>query len=449
MAELLVANARIVYPAAEGFVIDQGWLLARDGLIAGLGTGPAPSEDPQRSGDRVEVDAQGMTLLPGLLNTHMHLYSMYSRGISTGRMSHGFLDILQDLWWRLDRSLLKDACWMSAAFSGMDSLRCGTTTIIDHHASPNYVTGSLSALSDALSQIGLRHVLSYEITDRNGPDGTRAGIEENVRFFDEVHDIRGLASAMVGLHASFTISDETLADLRKAVGSRSVGYHVHVAEGAIDEADSLKKYGKRIINRLGEAGLLGPLSIAVHCVGIDESERRLLSASGTPVAVNTMSNMNNAVGLPAVREMLNAGIKVGIGTDGYTANMFEEFRNTLVGMRHRYEDPAAFWPEVQRAQIETNADIVSRLVGQQVGRLEQGAVADFILVDYTSPTPMTPANAFGHMFFGMSSDLVDTVVVQGKVAVRGHEVLGVDRKNLERESLKVAKSVWEAFDRLA
>ncbi len=449
MAELLVRNARIVYPAADGFVIDQGWLLARDGLIASLGSGDPSSETCRPSADLIEIDAAGMTLLPGLLNTHMHLYSMYSRGISTGRTSHGFLDVLQDLWWRLDRSLLKDACWMSAMFSGMDSLRCGTTTIVDHHASPSYITGSLSTLSEALSRIGLRHVLSYEITDRNGPDGARAGIEENMRFLDEVRGARGLASAMVGLHASFTISDETLAMLHDMVGPRSVGYHVHVAEGAIDEADSLKKYDKRIIERLDDAGLLGPLSIAVHCVGIDESERRLLSASETPVVVNTMSNMNNAVGLPAVKEMLDAGIQVGIGTDGYTANMFEEFRNTLVGLRNRYQDPSAFWPEVQHAQIETNADIVSRLVGRPVGRLEPGATADFILVDYTSPTFMNATNAFGHMFFGMSSDLVDTVVVGGKVVVKKHEVLGVDRKSLERESLKVAKDVWEAFDRLA
>ncbi|MFZ2412914.1 MAG: putative aminohydrolase SsnA [Candidatus Cryosericum sp.] len=448
MPELLVRNARIVYPAADGFVIDRGWLLARDGLIASLGSGDPPSETCQPSADRVEIDAAGMTLLPGFLNTHMHLYSMYSRGISTGRTSRGFLDVLQDLWWRLDRSLLKDACWMSAAFSGMDSLRCGTTTIVDHHASPNFITGSLSTLSDALCRIGLRHVLSYEITDRNGSDGARAGIEENIRFLDEVRGAHGLASAMVGLHASFTISDETLAMLHDMVGSRSVGYHVHVAEGAIDEADSLKKYDKRIIDRLDDAGLLGPLSIAVHCVGIDESERRLLSASGTPVVVNTMSNMNNAVGLPAVKEMLNAGIQVGIGTDGYTANMFEEFRNTLVGLRNRYVDPSAFWSEVQHAQIETNADIVSRLAGRPVGRLEPGATADFILLDYTSPTFINAANAFGHMFFGMSSDLVDTVVVEGKVVVKDHEVLGVDRKSLERESLKVAKDVWEAFDRL-
>jgi putative selenium metabolism protein SsnA len=448
MAEVLVKNARIVYPAMSGFVVDRGWLLARDGVIAGLAAGNVPADIAEQVPGRQEIDAAGMTLLPGLLNTHMHLYSMYSRGISSGRTSHGFLDVLQDLWWRLDRSLLKDACWMSAAFSGMDSLRCGTTTIVDHHASPSYILGSLSTLSDALCKIGLRHVLSYEITDRNGPDGARAGVEENVRFLDEVRGVDGLASAMVGLHASFTVSDGTLTMLHDAVGSRSVGYHVHVAEGAVDEADSVKKYGKRIVNRLDEAGLLGPLSIAVHCVGIDESERQLLSASGTPVVVNTMSNMNNAVGLPAVKEMLSAGIQVGIGTDGYTANMFEEFRNTLVSLRHRYEDPSAFWSEVQRAQIETNADIVSRLVGQPVGRLQPGAAADFILVDYTSPTPINPGNAFGHMFFGMSSALVDTVVVGGKVVVRDHEVLGVDRKDLERESLKVARDVWEAFDRL-
>jgi putative selenium metabolism protein SsnA len=450
MAEILVKNARIVYPATNGFVFDRGWLLARGGVIAGLAAGNVPMDVAQPVPGRQEIDAAGMTLMPGLLNTHMHLYSMYSRGISTGgRASHSFLDVLQNLWWRLDRSLLKDACWMSATFSGMDSLRCGTTTIIDHHASPSYITGSLSTLSDALSKIGLRHVLSYEITDRNGEQGAVAGIEENVRFFDKVQERSGLASGMVGLHASFTISDATLATLREKVGSRNVGYHIHVADGAIDEADSLKKYGKRIVARLGGAGLLGSRSIAVHCVDIDASERELLAKSGTPVVVNTMSNMNNAVGLPGVREMLDAGIQIGIGTDGYTANMFEEFRNTLVGLRHRYEDPAGFWTEVQKAQIETNADIVSRCTGHTVGRLEEGATADFILVDYSSPTPLTSENAFGHMFFGISADLVDTVVVNGNIVVKGHQVPGVDRESLERESRKVAKAVWEAFDQLS
>jgi cytosine/adenosine deaminase-related metal-dependent hydrolase len=300
-----------------------------------------------------------------------------------------------------------------------------------------------------LSKIGLRHVLSYEITDRNGIQGAVAGVDENIRFFDEVREKKGLASGMVGLHASFTVSDATLTTLRERVGSRKVGYHVHVAEGAVDEEDSVEKYGKRIVTRLDDAGLLGPRSIAVHCVGIDASERELLAKSGTPVVVNTMSNMNNAVGLPGVREMLEAGIQVGIGTDGYTANMFEEFRNTLVGLRHRYEDPAGFWTQVQQAQIETNADIVSRCTGCTVGRLEEGAAADFILVDYASPTPLNSENAFGHMFFGMSADLVDTVVVNGNVAVKGHRVLAVDRKVLERESRKVAKAVWEAFDRLS
>jgi len=449
MAELLVRDARIVYPATRGFVVDRGWLLARDGVVSGLAAGDVPVDIARPVAGRQEIDAAGMTLLPGLLNTHMHLYSMYSRGISTGRASHNFLDVLQDLWWRLDRSLLKDACWMSATFSGMDSLRSGTTTIVDHHASPSYITGSLSTLSGVLNKIGLRHVLSYEITDRNGIQGAAAGVDENLRFFDEVTGKGGLASSMVGLHASFTVSDATLATLRERVGSRNVGYHVHVAEGAIDEEDSVEKYGKRIVARLDDAGLLGPRSIAVHCIGIDASERELLAKSGTPVVVNTMSNMNNAVGLPAVREMLEAGIQVGIGTDGYTANMFEEFRNTLVGLRHRYEDPAGFWTQVQKAQIETNADIVSRCTGRTVGRLEEGAAADFILVDYASPTPLSSENAFGHVFFGMSADLVDTVVVNGNVVVKGHQVLAVDREALERESQKVAKAVWEAFDRLS
>jgi len=198
---------------------------------------------------------------------------------------------------------------------------------------------------------------------------------------------------MVGLHASFTLSDATLERLRRAVGSRTPGYHIHVAEGAVDEEDSLERYNKRVVRRLHDAGLLGERSLAVHCVSTDEEERTLLAESHTPVVINTMSNMNNAVGLPAVREMLAAGIEVGIGTDGYTANMFEAFRNTLVALRHKYGDPAGFWNDVQTAQFDTNAEIVTRCTGHHVGRLVQGAAADFMLVDYASPTPFTAENA--------------------------------------------------------
>ncbi|MDO9099284.1 MAG: putative aminohydrolase SsnA [Caldisericota bacterium] len=449
MSDLLIQNARIVYPASDGFVIDRGWLLARDGFIEAIASGDVPSERlltvPK---GYTSIDARGMTLLPGLLNAHMHLYSLYARGISVGRESRDFLEVLRDLWWRLDRSLLKDACWMSAMFSGMDSLRCGTTSIVDHHASPNFVTGSLSTLSDALVALGVRHVLSYEVTDRNGMQQARDGIEENVRFISEVGQQKGLASGMVGLHASFTVSDVTLQALHELVGSRDVGYHLHVAEGAVDEQDSIGRHGKRVVQRLADAGLLGERSLAVHCIGVDASELGILSRTRTPVVINTMSNMNNGVGLPAMRDMVTSNVKVGIGTDGYSANMFEEFRNTLVSMRHRYAEPSGFWSEIQRSQFEHNADIVSHLTGRTVGRLEKGAVADVILLDYASPTPLTAASAFGHVFFGMSADLVDTVIVDGRIVVRDHHVLGVDRTSLEKESMKIAKAVWKTFDGL-
>lgn len=445
MTELLIRNARIAYPGLEGFVVDQGWLLARDGCIAALGSAAIPVPDAGQDAARVELDAAGMTLLPGLVNAHMHLYSLYARGIITGRQSRDFIEVLRDLWWRLDRSLLKDACWMSAVFSGMDSLRSGTTTIIDHHASPNYISGSLSTLSDGLSTIGLRHVLSYEVTDRNGLESAQKGIEENLRFLDHAS---GLGSGMIGLHASFTVSARTMKAIRNAVGSRQVGYHIHVAEGPIDEDDSLKRYGKRVVARLAEAGFLGPRSLAVHCVGVDEFERSLLAQTQTPVVVNAMSNMNNAVGLPGVREMIADGIRVGIGTDGYGASMQEACRNLLVSLRHRYGDPAGFWLDVQRSQVETNPLIASEATGQLLGHLETGAAADLILVDYASPTSMNGENVFGHLFFGMSPDLVDTVIVNGNVVVRHHRVLGIDTVGLERESKKVAMRVWKEFNRL-
>ena len=225
-----------------------------------------------------------------------------------GAPATNFLEILERLWWKLDRALLWDDVRASALICLVDAIRHGCTTLIDHHASPNVIDGSLDIIADAVKETGLRASLCYEVTDRNGLDGARAGIAENVRFIKRCRQERDpQLGASFGLHAALTVSDETLEASRAAVAGLGAGFHIHVAEDKADEDESLRKYGLRVVERRQKFDILGPRSIAVHCVHLDEFEKDILHETWTWVTHQPRSNMNNAVGLPDVAGMLRAG----------------------------------------------------------------------------------------------------------------------------------------------
>lgn len=391
------------------------------------------------------LDARGMVIMPGLINAHAHFYGMYARGLSLkDPPPQTFRQVLERLWWRLDKALDPKAVYFSAALGAAAALRAGCTTVIDHHASPNAILGSLSEVAQAVEQVGLRACLCYEVTDRDGPDRAAMGIAENLRFAAEVQHSAQFR-ALFGLHASFTVGPATMRRAVQEARSLGLGFHIHCAEGPEDGAHSLVHHGRPVAKRLLDEGLLGPQTILAHGVHLSEAEMVLLAETGTAVSHQPHSNLGNAVGFARILHMQERGVPVLLGTDGYTWDMFETMKAAAVLHSHSTGVPGAGVGEFAGVLLRNNAALASRLFGRPVGRLAPGAAADLILVEYHPPTPVTPGNLPWHIQFGMQAAQVHTVMAGGQVVLENRRVLGLDEAEVARAARAHHAEVWERF----
>jgi putative selenium metabolism protein SsnA len=390
------------------------------------------------------IDAKGRLVMPGFINTHMHYYSTFARGINfNSKPAMSFGEVLEGLWWRLDKMLTLDDVFYSAVGPMIDAARMGVTTMIDHHASPFAVRGSLFGIAEAAELIGIRSNLCYEISDRDGARIAREGIEENIDFVKHCQAKQDdMLGGLVGMHAQMTISQETLEAVVNAAEAVGAGYHIHAAEGIEDVEDSQRKYGKRVIERLYDNRVLNDRSIAVHCVQVNEREIELLAKSGVAVVNNPESNMSNAVGCSPVLRMLEAGVLVGMGTDGYCVDMTESLRAVHAIQKHAAGIPSVGWPEPHQMLFENNATIMNRFISGEVGVLKPGAYADIIIVDYTAPTPITEATISSHLLFGVSGRQVDTTIINGRIIMKERELVGIDEEKLMYECREQAAKLW-------
>ena len=396
--------------------------------------------------DRV-LSARGKVVLPGFVNAHMHYYSTLVRGLGKAAPSADFQQVLENLWWRLDRKLSLDDVEVSAKVILLDAIRKGTTTLVDHHASPGAVRGSLGRIAKAVRESGLRSCLCYEVSDRDGEAVAQEGLEENADFARDWAGGRDpQLRALFGLHAAFTLSDETLATASKMGRDLGVGFHVHVAEAASDVAVNRAKYGKTPAQRLVAHGILREGSIAAHAVHCDDADKDALAASGAWVVTNPQSNLNNAVGIADVLGLVKRGIPVGLGTDAMTVGMLEELRVGLWAQHLRQESPSCGFMELAGTLFVENPKIASRLWGFQIGTLAEGAAADVVLVDYLPPTAVNDSTVLGDLVFGVSQAVVDTTISGGRVLMEGRKLaIDVDEEALAAESRRLANALWERF----
>lgn len=250
------------------------------------------------------IDAHGGVIMPALINIHEHIYSALGRGLSIrGYHPRGFLDILDGMWWTIDRSLDNELTRLSALETYLECIQNGCTTVFDHHASYGEITGSLFAIEEAAREMGVRSCLCYEISDRDGMEKSRAAIRENVEFIRHAkQDTSGMIAGMMGMHASFTISDKTMELCRRDL-PEGTGYHIHVAEGFYDLKKCLEHHSKRIVHRLFDWDILGPKTLLAHCIYVNGHEMHLIKDTGTMVVHNPESNMGNACGCPPTMEM--------------------------------------------------------------------------------------------------------------------------------------------------
>lgn len=444
---MLIQNCSIVTWGIPNQILDRQSIRISAEKIVEIG--PAESLLPA-DGEEV-LDARGQFAMPGLICAHTHFYSAFSRGMAIpGPAPKTFPEILDKLWWPLDRALDLEDVRSSALACLVNAIRHGTTTLIDHHASPNAIEGSLDVIAESVLDAGLRASLCYEVTDRNGFEQAEAGIQENLRFIRRVHDepaLKGVLSATFGLHASLTVSDATL-ERSRDLTPEDVGFHVHVAEHFSDEDDSLAKAGTRVVDRLARFGILGPKSIAVHCVHVDQREAELLRESQTWVTHQPRSNMNNAVGMAAVESMLRAGIKVGLGNDGFSNAMWEEWKAAYLAHKLWQRDPRRMGGyDVVQMAIYNNAELVAnQFGGLKAGELSVDSAADLILVDYHPITPLTAGNLPWHILFGFNESMITTTIARGKVLMRDRQLVTLDEEKIAREARQRAARVWERYN---
>lgn len=466
MNELLITNGRIVTWGSENQIIDNGGIVVDKGLIVAIGDQQALSEQYP---DAERLDARGQLVMPGNICAHTHFYGAFARGMAIpGPPMKDFPDILERLWWRLDRALLEEDVKYSALVCLVDAIKHGTTTLIDHHASPSAISGSLDVIARTVESAGVRAALCYEVTDRNGPEGARAGIAENVRFLKALKDdsretalgqeltekhesYSQLLAGTFGLHASLSLSEETLADCVAAARQLGTGFHIHVAEHEADEYDSLYKYGRRVVDRLALDGILGPRSIVAHCVHIDTAEMNMLRDTNTWVTHQPRSNMNNAVGAADIESMLRLGIPVCLGNDGFSNNMWAEWKTAYLLHKVAHRDPRrANGMDIVKMAVENNAALAGMFwPGLGIGALTEGAAADIIFVDYHSTTPLTAGNLPWHIIFGFESSMVTTTMVAGKVLMRDRQLLTLDEAEITARSRELAASAWQRFEDLS
>jgi putative selenium metabolism protein SsnA len=355
------------------------------------------------------------------------------------------VQILERLWWKIDRALTLEDSKYSALVALVDAIRHGTTTLIDHHASPSAIEGSLDLLAEAVTESGLRVGLCYEVTNRNGAEGAQAGIAENARFLRRLQaQPDPKLGASFGLHASLTLSDETLADCVAAAQGLGTGFHLHLAEDPADEEDSLRKYGLRVAERLEKQGILGPKTLVAHAIHINERERAILRDTQTKVSHQPRSNMNNAVGVAEVEAMLDEGIIVGLGNDGFTNNMFTEIHTAYLLHRVSKGDPRVMpGDRLMEIAFNNNAQIAGLFFSKPVGALAPGAFADIILLDYSPYTPVTGSNYPWHLVFGMDGSQVTHTIAGGQLLMKDRELLTLDEAAIAAHAMALAPTIWQ------
>jgi putative selenium metabolism protein SsnA len=446
---MLITNARVITWGRPNQILDNHAVHISDGKIAEVGP---TAELVQRHPEDESIDARGQFLMPGNINPHGHFYGAFARGISTpGAQPFNLPTILQKLWWPFDRALNEEDTRYSTLVGLIDAIKNGTTTLFDHQSSPNFIDGSLDLIADEVGRAGVRSILCFEVTDRDGDQRAQAGIAENVRFYKRCAQSEvagGLVAANIGAHACMSVSESSFAKLREE-SPVDAGFHIHVAEHEYDEYRSLEMAGTRSVNRLFNHEMLNDKTIVAHAVHIDAGEVAVLADTGANISHQPRSNMNTGTGIAELESYSRAGVNTCIGTDGLGNAMWKEWEIACLVPKVKHRDSRRMPPDsVIESGVYGASALASRYYPAPVGVIEPGAYADVILVDYHPTTPLTVENLSGHIIFGFDESMVTTTIVSGEVLMRDRVLLTLDEEEITAKSRELAADFWKRYEGL-
>jgi cytosine/adenosine deaminase-related metal-dependent hydrolase len=384
-----------------------------------------------------EIDLKGNLVLPGFVAGHTHLYSTLARGASFDFNPENFVEILKQLWWKVDNFLDEKMIYSSALMGALNQLKFGSTTLIDHHAS-KLTKGSLKIVRQAVAdKLKLKGIYAFESSDRFDIDES---IEENIEFIKEYPN-----QGLFGMHASLSLSDESLKKIAEKLNGN--GIHIHVAESKMDEDDCLEKYGMRVVERLEKFNLLNDKSLLVHCTHIDETEMDIIKKHNCTIAVNVTSNLNNAVGISKIRAFLDKGIRVIAGNDGLIPSMPLEYLNIFYLSHLKTESPVGFSFDDLRRIILNTYEYTNLIMGTSLGKIEKEAEADLLVCEYQPFTPLNENNVFAHLFYGVFPGFKPKrVIVSGKLVIDDYDFIEDYTKDYQ-EGINQAKRLWKLLEK--
>lgn len=411
-----------------------------DGKIAEINEKPFnPSKDfSKSSGGKDTLNADGRVVTIPLINFHDHFYSRLAKGLLIKGKMDSFKNILKNLWWKLDFILDEEMIKASAQMAVLESIRQGITYIFDHHSSPQSSAGSLEIIANVMKEIDLRGVLCFEATNRNGSELAAEGIKENKDFVEKNSDD---IKSLLGLHASFTLSDESLSTASEILKKYNLGIHIHLCEDKVDKEESMKNYGASPIERLRKFHLLNNKSILSHGIHLSEKDYETICEFGCAIAYNPDSNLNNAVGLARLKN-IPVEIQILTGTDGMHSNPAKSLKQLFLLSRHcgmSFDESFALVKRIYFDQF----NFIKKYF-QDFSSLNIDDRADLILWDYIPPTPISKDNFLGHYVYGIVERPVHSVLQNGKLLMKEFQ-LQFDDSNYNKNIVEQGHRLYNKF----
>ena len=393
------------------------------------------------------LDATDCVITPSFVNSHHHMYGVLSHGIPLDEAPEGFWPFLEDFWWpRMEDRLTHELIAAATDWACLEMVRSGVTTFYDCLEAPYALPGALVVEADVVRRWGLRGVLSFEATQRISPENGELGLQENARFIDACRKPGGakggLISGMMCFHTTFTCSADFIRRAFALAAERNARVHMHLSEGTYEPEYCLSQFGVRPVMYYDQLGVLGPHVLASQCVQVDDEEIDLLARRGVHVSHQPVSNCEVGGGFAPVPEMLDAGVNVALGTDGYVNDAFEVMRSAALMPKARLLDPGA----MPAADVWTMAtQNGARTLGfDDVGTLAPGQAADLLLIQADLPTPLAAHNVPDQLLLWRGRGDLRGVMCAGEWLLRDGALVGVDEEAVRARVVEAAARLWQA-----
>jgi putative selenium metabolism protein SsnA len=436
----LITNGFLITMDEKNPIIKDGAVYFENERIVEVG---GSDELKKKHPSAETINAKGKIIMPGLISSHSHLYGILAHGIPFKGEAESFIEILEKFWWPyVEDKMNKDLIYKATLASSLEMIKSGTTCTVDILEAPYAIPGALDVEAKALKEIGMRAVLSFEATERISKENGKMGIQENLNFIKNWNHKDELIKGMFCVHTTFTCSQEMLKEVRELANKYNAGIHIHLEEGAFETMHSIVKYRKLPVEFYEEIGFLGPDVLASQCVHIKPKEIQIFKKHDVKVAHMPLSNLEVAGGIAPIPQMLDSGLTIGLGSDGYIVDMFEVMRTAFL-IHKGYLQNALVMPASTVLKMATINGAKSIRMEKDIGSIAPGKKADIIIIDPRLPTPVTPVNFYDQLVVYCDGDFVNTVIINGKIIMQDRKLISIDEEKVKEECRKAALELWK------